>query len=121
MNRTACALAVGIAIGAAAVAAPVYLSHHRNSVKGSTEPLETVLVAKRLIPKGTSGSSIAAQNLFLVTTIPKDRSRPKRSAIRRYCRDGSQQRTHLSAPTAGGVRFHDAALGRLSPPSLNSA
>jgi flagella basal body P-ring formation protein FlgA len=77
MKRTAYALAVGIAIGAAAVAAPVYLSHHRNSVKGSTEPLGTVLVAKRLIPKGTSGSSISAQSLFLVTTIPKVQIAPK--------------------------------------------
>jgi flagella basal body P-ring formation protein FlgA len=76
MKRTACALAVGIAIGAAAVAAPVYLSHHRKSVKGSTEP-RTVLVAKRLIPKGTSGSSIAAQNLFVVKTIPKVQIAPR--------------------------------------------
>jgi flagella basal body P-ring formation protein FlgA len=76
MKRTACALAVGIAIGAAAVAAPVYLSHHRKSVKGSTEP-RTVLVAKRLIPKGTSGSSIAAQNLFVVVTVPKVQIAPK--------------------------------------------
>jgi hypothetical protein len=28
---------------------------------------------------------------------------------------------HLSAPTAGGVQFHDAPLGRPSPPSLSSA
>ena len=77
MKRTAWALAVGIAIGATAVASPVYLSHHRNSVKGSTEPLGTVLVAKRLIPKGTSGSSIAAHNLFLVTTIPKRQIAPR--------------------------------------------
>jgi flagella basal body P-ring formation protein FlgA len=76
MKRTACALALGIAIGAAAVAAPVYLSDHRNSVKGSTEP-RTVLVAKRLIPKGTSGSSIAAQNLFVVVTVPKVQIAPK--------------------------------------------
>jgi len=32
-----------------------------------------------------------------------------------------RSRGHLSAPTTGGVRFHDAPLGRLSPPSLNSA
>jgi len=70
MKRTACVLAVGIAIGAAAVAAPVYLSDHGNSVNGSTER-GTVLVATRLIPKGTSGGSIAAHNLFVVTTIPK--------------------------------------------------
>jgi flagella basal body P-ring formation protein FlgA len=65
-------LVAGIAIGAAAV----YLSHYRNSVKGSPEP-ETVLVAKRLIAKGTSGSSIAAQNLFVVVTIPKEQIAPR--------------------------------------------
>jgi len=37
----------------------------------------TVLVAKRLIPKGTSGSSIAAQNLFVVVTIPKEQIAPR--------------------------------------------
>ena len=52
-----------------------YLSHDRNSVEGSTE-LGTVLVAKRLILKGTSGSSIAAQNLFVVVTVPKVQMAP---------------------------------------------
>jgi Flp pilus assembly protein CpaB len=62
---------VGVAAAVlAAILLLVYLSHYRSSVKGSTEPV-TVLVAKRLIPKGTSGSSIAQQNLFVVTTIPK--------------------------------------------------
>jgi Flp pilus assembly protein CpaB len=62
---------VGVAAAVlAAILLLVYLSHYRSSVKGSTEPV-TVLVAKRLIPKGTPGSSIAAQNLFVVTTIPK--------------------------------------------------
>jgi Flp pilus assembly protein CpaB len=64
-------IAVGVAAAVlAAILLLVYLSHYRNSVKGSTEPL-TVLVAKRLIPKGTSGTTIATQNLFVVTTIPK--------------------------------------------------
>jgi Flp pilus assembly protein CpaB len=64
-------IVVGVAAAVlAAILLLVYLSHYRNSVKGSTEPV-TVLVAKRLIPKGTSGSSIAQQNLFVVTTIPK--------------------------------------------------
>jgi Flp pilus assembly protein CpaB len=64
-------IVVGVAAAVlAAILLLIYLSHYRNSVKGSTEPV-TVLVAKRLIPKGTSGSSIAAQNLFVVTTIPK--------------------------------------------------
>jgi hypothetical protein len=45
-------------------------------VKGSTEP-GTVLLAKRLIPKGTSWSSIAEQNLFVVITIPKGQIAPR--------------------------------------------
>jgi Flp pilus assembly protein CpaB len=64
-------IVVGVAAAVlAAILLLVYLSHYRSSVKGSSEPV-TVLVAKRLIPKGTPGSSIAAQNLFVVTTIPK--------------------------------------------------
>jgi Flp pilus assembly protein CpaB len=64
-------IVVGVAAAVlAAILLLVYLSHYRSSVKGSTEPV-TVLVAKRLIPKGTSGNSIAEQNLFVVTTIPK--------------------------------------------------
>jgi Flp pilus assembly protein CpaB len=64
-------IVVGVAAAVlAAILLLVYLSHYRNSVKGSTEPV-TVLVAKRLIPKGTPGTSIAQQNLFVVTTIPK--------------------------------------------------
>jgi len=64
-------IVVGVAAAVlAAILLLVYLSHYRSSVKGSTEPV-TVLVAKRLIPKGTSGTSIAEQNLFVVTTIPK--------------------------------------------------
>ncbi len=54
----------------AAILLLVYLSHYRSSVKGSAEPM-TVLVAKSLIPKGTSGTAIATKNLFVVTTIPK--------------------------------------------------
>lgn len=64
----AAAVLVGLLLG--------YLSHERNSVEGSTER-GTVLVAKRLIPKGTSWSSIAAHDFFLVTTIPKEQIAPK--------------------------------------------
>jgi Flp pilus assembly protein CpaB len=64
-------IAVGIAAAVlAAILLLVYLSHYRNSVKGSTEPV-TVLVAKSLIPKGTTGAALATKNLFVVTTIPK--------------------------------------------------
>ena len=64
-------IVVGVAAAVlAAILLLVYLSHYRSSVKGSTEPV-TVLVAKSLIPKCTTGASIAAKNLFVVTTIPK--------------------------------------------------
>ena len=64
---------IAVGIGAAVLAAIlllVYLRNYRSSVKGSSEPV-TVLVAKRLIPKGTSGAAIANKNLYSVTTIPK--------------------------------------------------
>src|SRR6266536_5411313 len=64
-------IAVGIAAAVlAAILLLVYLSNYRNSVKGSTEPV-TVLVAKSLIPKGTTGTTIATKSLYVVTTIPK--------------------------------------------------
>jgi Flp pilus assembly protein CpaB len=64
-------IVVGVAAAVlAAILLLVYLSHYRSSVKGSTEPV-TVLVAKRLIPSGTSGEALAQKNLFVTTTIPK--------------------------------------------------
>jgi Flp pilus assembly protein CpaB len=64
---------IAVGIGAAVLAAIlllVYLRSYRSSVKGSSEPT-TVLVAKRLIPRGTSGVSVATNGLFIVTTVPK--------------------------------------------------
>jgi Flp pilus assembly protein CpaB len=64
---------IAVGIGAAVLAAIlllVYLRNYRSSVKGSSEPV-TVLVAKRLIPKGTSGTAVATRNFFAVTSIPK--------------------------------------------------
>src|SRR6266536_862187 len=65
-------IAIGVAAAVlAAILLLVYLSHYRSSVNGSTQP-QTVLVAKRLIPKSTTGASFAENNLFDVTTVPKD-------------------------------------------------
>lgn len=64
---------IAVGIGAAVLAAIlllVYLRSYRSSVKGSSEPV-TVLVATKLIPKGTSGAAVASKNLFSVTTVPK--------------------------------------------------
>jgi hypothetical protein len=75
MSRTvalwvSAALLLGVALGAI----PTFLIFHGS--KSSSTERGTVLVAKRLILKGTSGSSIAAQNLFFVTTIPKEQMAP---------------------------------------------
>jgi Flp pilus assembly protein CpaB len=48
----------------------VYLSSYQSSVQSSTAPV-TVLVARNLIEKGTSGNDIATQKLYQATDIKK--------------------------------------------------
>ncbi len=65
---------LGLGIAAAALAAILliaYLVQYRSSVNASTEPTP-VLVAKGLIPKGTTGTVIAEKGLFQAATLPKD-------------------------------------------------
>ena len=65
---------LALGIGAAALAAILliaYLVQYRSSVNESTAP-SPVLVAKNLIPKGTSGTVIAEKNLFQAATLSKD-------------------------------------------------
>jgi Flp pilus assembly protein CpaB len=68
--------------GAAAVLAGVvllvYLNRYRESVTASTQPV-SILVAKDLIEKGTSGNVIATQDLFQISSTPK--SEVKEGAI----------------------------------------
>jgi Flp pilus assembly protein CpaB len=65
-------LALGIAAAAlAAVLLIAYLIQYRSSVNDSTAPTP-VLVAKSLIPKGTSGTVIAEKSLFQAATLSKD-------------------------------------------------
>jgi pilus assembly protein CpaB len=47
-----------------------YLHSYRNSVNSSAAPA-TVLVAKKLIPKGTPGDIIGTSNQFQVASVPK--------------------------------------------------
>jgi Flp pilus assembly protein CpaB len=51
----------------------VYLNQYRNSVKASSGPV-TVLVAKKLIPKGTPGSYVGNANLFVPTKVPESKA-----------------------------------------------
>lgn len=66
-------IGVALGIGAAVLAGIlllVYLNQYRNSVSGDSAPT-SVIVAKALIPKGTSGSIIGAKSLYQPTTLPK--------------------------------------------------
>lgn len=66
-----------LGIGAAIVAGILllaYLSQYRDSLKGSSAPA-TVLVARSLVQRGTSGDVIASQQLFQSTRIAKDQLR----------------------------------------------
>jgi pilus assembly protein CpaB len=59
---------------AALVAAAIligYLHRYRQSVDESTRPM-TVLVAKDAIEKGTPGGVVGTEDLFQVTTVPRD-------------------------------------------------
>ena len=61
-------------IGAALLAAillVVYLNRYRSSVNAENAATP-VLVAKNLIPQGTSGTIIAKQELFQVASLPKN-------------------------------------------------
>jgi len=65
-------LALGIAAAVlAAILLIAYLVQYRSSVKSSTAETP-VLVAKNLIPKGTSGTVIAAKQLFQAATLAKN-------------------------------------------------
>ena len=59
-----------VAAALAAVILVAYLHRYRDSVRNSGVPV-TVLVAKGLIEKGTSGDIIASQDLYQVSTLPK--------------------------------------------------
>ena len=60
-----------VAAALAAVALAVYLNNYKNDVRAGTLPTQ-VLIADRLIPKGTSGDVVAADRLFRPTTISED-------------------------------------------------
>jgi len=55
----------------AAVTLAAYLSNYKKDVRGGTLPTQ-VLIADRLIPKGTSGDAVAAGRLFRPVTIAED-------------------------------------------------
>jgi Flp pilus assembly protein CpaB len=66
-------IGVALGIGAAVLAGIlllVYLQQYRSSVSGDNAPT-SVIVAKALIPQGTSGTIIGTKALYQTTTLPK--------------------------------------------------
>jgi Flp pilus assembly protein CpaB len=70
-NRSGAVLAGGIAAAIAIILLVVYLNSYRSSVNSDKAP-ERVLVATKLIAKGTSGELIAQKNLYEVADVQKD-------------------------------------------------
>jgi Flp pilus assembly protein CpaB len=71
MSSRGWAIALGIgAVVLAAILLVVYLDRYRSRVSGENAPTP-VLVAKQLIPRGTSGSLIASQSMYAPTTLPR--------------------------------------------------
>jgi Flp pilus assembly protein CpaB len=63
---------IGVAAaGVAAVLLLAYLNHYRDSVTGGVAPAP-VLVADRLIPKGTAGDAVIAGTLFRSATVTEE-------------------------------------------------
>ena len=52
----------------AAILLAVYITHYRSSVKSDTAPVQ-VLVAKRLIPAGTTGAQIGRKQLYTLSSV----------------------------------------------------
>jgi Flp pilus assembly protein CpaB len=71
MSSRGWAIALGIgAVVLAAILLVVYLDRYRARVSGRNAPTP-VLVATRLIPKGTPGSIIATNSMYKATTLPR--------------------------------------------------
>jgi Flp pilus assembly protein CpaB len=70
-TRGSALLIGGIAAVVAAILLVAYLSSYRSSVNSSSRPMP-VLVAKKLIPRGTSGTVVAQEGLYQATTVPKN-------------------------------------------------
>src|SRR3954468_12544412 len=66
------AIAIGVVVAVIAVILLlVYVTQYKSSVD-STAAATPVLVAKRLIPKGTPGTEVATKQLYQSTSVPSD-------------------------------------------------
>ncbi len=70
-NRSGAVIAGVLAAVIAVILLVIYLRSYDSSVNSGKQP-EAVLVATKLIPKGTSGTIIAQKSLYSPTTVQKD-------------------------------------------------
>jgi Flp pilus assembly protein CpaB len=71
MSSRGWAIALGIgAVVLAAILLVVYLDRYRSRVSGENAPTQ-VLVANKLIPRGTPGSVVASSGMYTATTLPR--------------------------------------------------
>jgi Flp pilus assembly protein CpaB len=70
-NRGGAVIAGIVAAAIAIILLVVYLNSYRSSVNSNKAP-ERVLVATKVIAKGTSGTTIAKKNLYEMTSVAKD-------------------------------------------------
>jgi Flp pilus assembly protein CpaB len=70
-NRSGAVIAGVVAAALAIILLVIYLHSYRSSVDSGRRPMR-VLVAAKLIARGTSGTLIGHQGLYRVTTVQKD-------------------------------------------------
>lgn len=76
MSRTALGAALGVLVGFGIAVAVVPLFDESGSCSGGPNSPTPVLVAKRLIPEGTSWSTIVGRRMYVPTTLPCAERKP---------------------------------------------
>jgi hypothetical protein len=76
MSRTALGAALGVLVGFGIAVAVVPLFDESGSCPGGPNSPTPVLVAKRLIPEGTSWSTIVERRMYVPTTLPCAERKP---------------------------------------------
>src|SRR5579863_703978 len=74
-TRRSALLVSAVAALLAAILLVVYLKSYRSSVNAGSQA-ERVLVATKLIPRGTSAEMMAKNGLYVVTTVQKGQLQP---------------------------------------------
>ena len=105
-NRGGAVIAGVVAAVLAIILLVVYLNSYRSSVN-SNKAAERVLVATKVIAKGTSGDVIAKKSLYQVTAVQKDQLKVNAITDPVRARRPNLGSRHLPGPAAHPGRLHD--------------